>query len=62
MSGTLEVSISDHYPVFTNLSDFRVPESNEETIIEFRLINDDTLRKFRYALENNVEIKNLFNV
>ena len=60
MSGTLEVSISDHYPVFTNLSDFQVPKSNEETIIEFRLINEDTLRKFRHTLKNNVEIKNLF--
>ena len=61
ISGTLEVSISDHYPVFTTLSDFQVPESNEERTIEYRLINEETLRKFRYALENNVEIINLFN-
>ena len=59
-SGTLEVTISDHFPVFTSLSDCKVPEPNEETIIHYRLINDITLRKFRYALENNVELNNLY--
>ena len=52
-SGTLEVSISDHYPVFITLSEYKIPESKDETIIEYRLINDITLRKFKYALENN---------
>ena len=56
--GTLEVAISDHYPVFTFLSDYNVPDSKEDTIIKYRLINDITLRKFRYALENNIEINN----
>ena len=59
-SGTLEVTISDHFPVFTSLSDCKIPESNEETTIHYRLINDITLRKFRYALENNVELNNLY--
>ena len=58
LSGTLEVAISDHYPVFTFLSDYNVPDSKEDTIIKYRLINDITLRKFRYALENNIEINN----
>ena len=60
MSGILEVSISDHYPVFTSLSEFKVPLSEEEKTIEYRLINDETLRKFKYALEHNDEINNLF--
>ena len=59
-SWTLEASISDHFPVFTSLSDCKIPESNEETTIHYRLINDITLRKFRYALENNVELNNLY--
>ena len=33
-SVTLEVSISDHYPVFTTLSECQIPESKDETIIE----------------------------
>ena len=60
-SGTLEVSISDHYPVFTILSDCKLPESNEDKIIHYRLINDFTLRKFRYALENNAELNELYH-
>ncbi len=55
-SGTLEVSISDHYPVFTTLSECKIPDNKDETVIEYRLINDVTLRKFRYALENNTEL------
>ena len=60
-SGTLEVSISDHYPVFTILSDYKLPESNEEKFIYYRLINEITMRKFRYALENNAELNELYH-
>ena len=60
-SGTLEVSISDHYPVFTTLSEYKIPESKNETIIEYRLINDMILRKFKYALENNTALIELYH-
>ena len=60
-SGTLEVTISDHFPVFTILSDCKIPAVNEETIIHYRLINDITLRKFRYALDNSTELNDLFS-
>ena len=60
-SGTLEVTISDHFPVFTILSDCKIPATNEETIIHYRLINDITLRKFRYALDNSTELNDLFS-
>ena len=38
-----------------------MPESNEDKIIHYRLINDFTLRKFRYALENNAELNELYH-
>ena len=60
-SGSLEVTISDHFPVFTILSDCKIPATNEETIIYYRLINDITLRKFRYALANSAELNDLFS-
>ena len=60
-SGTLEISISDHYPVFITLPDSKLSDTNEETIIYYRLINDITMRKFKYALENNAELNDLYN-
>merc|ERR1712240_442012 len=60
-SGTLEISISDHYPVFTILPDSKLTDTNEETIIYYRLINDITMRKFRYALDNDTELNDLYN-
>ena len=54
-SGTLEISITDHYAVFVSLPEYKVPLPDEETTIQFRSINDWTIRKFAYALENNSE-------
>ena len=59
-SGTIEASITDHYPIFTSLTDCKIPQPNDEPIIEYRLINDATLRKFKYALENNTELNELY--
>ena len=61
-SGTLEVTISDHYPVFTTLYDCKLSNSNDEKIIYYRLINEATLRKFKYALMNNDELSNILEV
>ena len=61
LSGTLEVSISDHYPVFTALSEHNMTVSDKEMKIHYRLINDVTIRKFKYALENNSELKDIYN-
>ena len=47
--------------MFTILSDCKIPATNEETIIYYRLINDITLRKFRYALANSAELNDLFS-
>ena len=60
-SGTLEVSISDHYPIFIALSDHNMPDPDKDTIIQYRLINDTTIRKFKYALENSLELNNIYN-
>ena len=60
-SGTLEISISDHYPVFITLPDSKLSDTNEETIIYYRLINEITMRKFKYALENDTELNDIYN-
>ena len=37
-----------------------IPSSNKETTIKYRLINENTLNKFKYDLANNPEISNIF--
>ncbi|CAL4085424.1 unnamed protein product, partial [Meganyctiphanes norvegica] len=59
-SGILEVSISDHYPIFALINEQSIPSSNKETTIKYRLINENTLNKFKYDLANNPEISNIF--
>ena len=61
-SGTLDTSISDHYPIFTMLAQYQPPISNEIKTIKYRLINDSTLRKFKFALDNSQELKDIFNI
>ena len=61
-SGVLEVSISDHFPVFTILSEHKMPVSDDDLTIKYRIINDHTLSKFKYALENNPEIKDIYEI
>ena len=61
-SGTLDTSISDHYPVFALLSGHQPPITKEITTIKYRLINDATLRKFKYALDNSQELKDIFDI
>ena len=61
-SGTLDTSISDHYPVFTMLAQHQPPMSNEIKTIKYRLINDLILRKFKFALDNSQELKDIFNI
>ena len=52
-SGTLDWGLTDHYPVFALLSGHQPPINDEQNIIKYRLINDKTLRKFKYALDNS---------
>ena len=61
-SGILEISISDHYPIFLLLKENDLPNSNEDKFIYYRLINDNTLKKFKDALENNSEINEIFTI
>ena len=51
-SGLIETQISDHYPVYTSLPEVTLPESKTPTVIKYRLVNDDTKRKFKYALSH----------
>ena len=57
-SGLIEISISDHYPIFLSLHNRNVSFS-ENTTIKYRDINDYTIQQFIAALSNNNEIKNL---
>ena len=60
--GLFEISISDHYPIFILLKENNLPNSNEDTYIYYRMINDNTLRKFKDALENNIDINEIFTI
>ena len=55
-SGLIEISISDHYPIFLSLHNRNVSFS-ENTTIQYRDINDYTIQQFIAALSNNNEIK-----
>ena len=61
-SGTLDWVITDHYPVFALLSGHQPLINDEQKIIKYRLINDQTLRKFKYALDNSQELKEIFSI
>merc|ERR1712240_849706 len=47
--------------VFITLPDSKLSDTNEETIIYYRLINEITMRKFKYALENDTELNDIYN-
>ena len=57
-SGLIESSISDHYPIFITIPEI-VKDDNEKDIpqtVQYRLINNHTLRKFLYALsQSNIQ-------
>ena len=59
-SGTLDWSLTDHYPVFAMISGHQPPANDELKVIKYRLINEQTLRKFKYALDNSQELKDIF--
>ena len=61
-SGILDWSISDHYPIFALLSNHQPPINDEIKVVKYRLINDETLRKFKYALDNSQELKDIFSI
>ena len=60
-SGIIEMSITDHYPIFLSLQNRDMPVSDKNTTIQYRDINDNTIKQFLVALSNNNEIKNMAN-
>ena len=60
-SGLIEISITDHYPIFLSLQNQDMSFSDKHTTIQYRDINDKTIQHFITALSNNVEIINLSN-
>ena len=61
-SGILDWSITDHYPIFVLLCNHHPLINDEIKVIKYRLINDETLRKFKYALDNSQELKDIFSI
>ena len=59
MSGIIESSITDHYPIYTIISDIKIPNT-QPTTIKYRLINDKTQRTFNCYL-NHFKINNVLN-
>ena len=51
-SGLIQSSITDHYPVFLSIPGNTILESEKSTIIKFRLIDEFSIRKFKFALNS----------
>ena len=51
-SGLILSSITDHYPVFLSIPGNTILESEKSTIIKFRLIDEFSIRKFKFALNS----------
>ena len=68
ISGLIEKEITDHFPIYTSLPEVTLSAPNTPTVIKYRLVNDDTKRKFKYALNHtqfntcpNDEAKEVFS-
>ena len=48
-SGLIESTISDHYPIYTSIPEIKI-DNNGKKIIKYRLINENSKRKFRHAI------------
>ena len=60
ISGVIETIISDHFSIFTSIP-LTAKETNKNTEIKYRSINDFNQRKFNYQLTHS-NIFNIFNV
>ena len=60
-SGLIEMSITDHYPIFLSLQNRNTYFTEKHTTIQYRDINDITIQQFINALSNDNEIKNISN-
>ena len=60
ISGVIETNISDHFSIFTSIP-LTAKETNKNTEIKYRSINDFNQRKFNYQLTHS-DIFNIFNV
>merc|ERR1712030_52244 len=68
ISGLIETEITGHFPIYTSLPEVRLSAPNTPTVIKYRLVNDDTKRKFKYTLNHtqfntcsNDEAKEVFS-
>ena len=54
-SGLIYSCISDHYPVYISLTTANLVQHNEQNIIRYRVIDDPSIRKFRFAINNTIK-------
>ena len=60
-SGLIESYISDHYPIYISLPEIKIGNETKK-VIEYRLINENTKRKFKQALiRSNIEVNQYNN-
>ena len=52
ISGLIETHISDHFPIYTSLPEITISAPNTPTVIQYRLVDDYTKRKFKNALNH----------
>ena len=49
-SGLIQSKITDHYPIFLSIPGKIVPKNENSTVINYRLIDEYRIRKFKFAL------------
>ena len=49
-SGLIYSTITDHYPVFLSIPGSTIQENEKYMVIKFRLIDEYSIRKFKFAL------------
>ena len=52
-SGLIEITITDHYPIFLSLQNRNMSFSDKHTTIRYRDISDNTIQQFISVLSNN---------
>ena len=52
-SGLIESTITDHYPVYISIPEFKI-DTNDSKIIKYRLISENSKRKFKNALNRSI--------
>ena len=54
-AGLIYSGITDHYPIFISIKTPKNDQQNDQIIIKYRVLDDHSTRKFKYALNNTLK-------